>query len=1719
MSDLLAPQPGHSDRLSSVTKDDWEEWEDDEVITPMTTISPKTTRDGPLLDTAPEVTESFGVEAPRPIQRQASRHNSKLTVRHSVRGIARLTSRRRQKAQNEKLGIKVVTDMSKLRQQQHIAHQMRQNPENRESRTGKFVDAAALRALEGAPSDESIGTFAWLRRKGTKGKRVERLVAEASPQADLSPGARPIVIGFAMPSDSNVVISPQTAVVETPVEFPRYFKPTSASSPSQPVSAWSPDTEDGASPRIVERGFVPAVPSIPIQYRFADASPTAAGQRDTFPVATSTSNEFQDGATTTPVYIEDDDDDMGTPVTLFEEDGSPATTRQKSLRIIKVLQRSATVASSRSQGWWDQVTSPFGPPTPQTPGSSEHRAEESHSYWKSVDRKKPLSPLVPKPEAGSSSEPKSAPKIHHRPPEITVQDVSSPGPSSRTAPGSQQGQTEPEKPRGMVGEVRTPGELPPPYSPPKHHNARYRAVFPPGHPLNTLYPPSPGPVPPGLSQTMTSQGAIGLSDVPLTPPATHPHQQRLPDRPLGSFVPADHFTNVSGRGQRQKAERRRRRHEKEDAVAWKTGRMWHGRGCFPCCGCFGRPGREGRKRRRVCLGLCIAFLLLTALGVTLGVLLSRRAVTEASVPSRFLNLTDFPPIPTGISTVIGPESDSTTACVQPPTLWTCSLPKEQAESVAPFDASQPSFVIQIQFDNNTRKTWDVRGEPPHPTPTTLNTPLPSQSTNSTITTATPTASPRTPPVTGFTSLVRRFLEARDEASGSSLALRPDPPPPNFQEMFFLGNTTDGVVSDDKAGEPTPFYISILRSVNDTIGPNVLTRRADDDDDEDDSRPSFNDSISTGQGIINASDIAPPPALDRDGTGAPAVLLPFPTQQPLRLYDRGLPTERYGFYTYFNKTTYVKSIATLSGDGSDATPVPADLNGGCLKTEAKFLVTWLSVRYKVEIWTRMDGKTQLAGALGGEAASSTDTNNTDARTRPGSFPYPVTITLDTHGGERGHKFAFVRGVDDRQRIVLDDAKFVLNRMNTTGDLVNGAADFNPSFGGMDGGTGGCKCEYRNWQKRRKKRKKKPQPEPERIVTLAIETSCDDTCVAVLEKRPFSTELIFNAKLTSDNRKFGGVEPITAVESHSSQLAPLIQAAAEHLPKTELESGLPDFNPATGEIAGRRRRPDFITVTRGPGLTSALSVGLTAAKGLAAAWQVPLVAIHHMQAHALTPRLVNALTSEPPDRAARRKRARRLRMGLAYHEKREPDFPFLSLLVSGGHTQLLLSKSVTSHTMLAESLNVAIGDMLDKCARVILPADILAKTDNVMYGARLESFAFGPPPEKETVSLPKEDPYEVLYGYVYKPPLKRREEMQPYVSPTYGWTLTPPLSERRDMAFDFSGLGGQVQAIMKKNPDMDIDQRRELARETMRLAFEHLGTRILFALDAMRAKDRETNRQLQQEAAPVSSVPKTLVVAGGVAANRFLQHVLTRMLSARGYPPDQLAIVRPPPEFCTDNAAMVAWAGLEMWESGWYSDLNVLPQRRWPLDDGRGDEDGDKQGDNGEPRGGILALGGWLPRSQLEVVDDEKVAAEAHERALNALAKEIEAKAVGEEQDEEVIIGPGGKKTKKKKKPKAVTKPRDWTVDWEAEDWNDKWGVQPDPSEFEPQPELFDWAADWHDWNRKYARLDEIRAERRREEAYQEWLERRKSTEWVGKLKKRKAKELARARANRIRLRYQ
>ncbi|KAI0445973.1 hypothetical protein F4803DRAFT_96923 [Xylaria telfairii] len=188
----------------------------------------------------------------------------------------------------------------------------------------------------------------------------------------------------------------------------------------------------------------------------------------------------------------------------------------------------------------------------------------------------------------------------------------------------------------------------------------------------------------------------------------------------------------------------------------------------------------------------------------------------------------------------------------------------------------------------------------------------------------------------------------------------------------------------------------------------------------------------------------------------------------------------------------------------------------------------------------------------------------------------------------------------------------------------------------------------------------------LVTLAIETSCDDTCVAVLEKNSAGfARLHFNEKITSDNRAFHGIHPLNAVVSHSEHLAPLVREALRALPKAA------DAGSAQEVCGGKtllvdgclRVKPDFVSVTRGPGMQSNLATGLNVAKGLAIAWDVPLLAVNHMQAHALTPQLVGALRDKEMDQARDRGSEEAGDEG-----PRGPRFPFLSLLVSGGHTIL-------------------------------------------------------------------------------------------------------------------------------------------------------------------------------------------------------------------------------------------------------------------------------------------------------------------------------------------------------------------------------------------------------------------------------------------------------------------
>ncbi|KAG6067747.1 hypothetical protein E4U16_008110 [Claviceps sp. LM84 group G4] len=447
---------------------------------------------------------------------------------------------------------------------------------------------------------------------------------------------------------------------------------------------------------------------------------------------------------------------------------------------------------------------------------------------------------------------------------------------------------------------------------------------------------------------------------------------------------------------------------------------------------------------------------------------------------------------------------------------------------------------------------------------------------------------------------------------------------------------------------------------------------------------------------------------------------------------------------------------------------------------------------------------------------------------------------------------------------------------------------------------------------------------RLVTLAIESSCDDTAVAILSHTRRRTELLFNERICADNRAFKGVHPIISNDAHQRTLAPLVQRALLALPDAGYSSSSPSPHICVTSSDGTlyKRRPDFVSVTRGPGILTNLSVGINMAKGLAVAWNVPLVGVHHMQAHALTPRLVAAL-QQPSSTSSEQHTVDNVDIS---QRDLSPQFPFLTLLVSGGHTQLVHSASLTEHHVLATTIDHAIGNLLDQTARVILPPSILASSPDVMYGRLLESFAFD---TTTTTTTTNNNNHPPNYHEYFQPALSRMDEMTP-VPTSYPWALSLPFRESRRLAFCFSSLHMQVHRIAEHIPLDDIPQRRCLAQHILRAAFQHLASRIVLALQDIPGLSRD--------------VARTLAVSGGVASNQFLKHVLRETLSARGYP--GVNILAPPVALCTDNAAMIAWTGMEMFEGGWVSDLGIRAVGKWPMSEGG--------------RDAILGVEGWVRR---------------------------------------------------------------------------------------------------------------------------------------------------------------
>ncbi|MDG2947109.1 tRNA (adenosine(37)-N6)-threonylcarbamoyltransferase complex transferase subunit TsaD [Bisgaard Taxon 10/6] len=337
-------------------------------------------------------------------------------------------------------------------------------------------------------------------------------------------------------------------------------------------------------------------------------------------------------------------------------------------------------------------------------------------------------------------------------------------------------------------------------------------------------------------------------------------------------------------------------------------------------------------------------------------------------------------------------------------------------------------------------------------------------------------------------------------------------------------------------------------------------------------------------------------------------------------------------------------------------------------------------------------------------------------------------------------------------------------------------------------------------------------------LGIETSCDETGVAIYdtERGLIADQLYTQIALHAD---YGGVVPELASRDHIRKTAPLIRAA------------LKEANLTAEEIDG-------IAYTAGPGLVGALLVGATIARSLAYAWNVPAVGVHHMEGHLLAPML------ESPEN--------------------RPHFPFVALLVSGGHTQLVRVDGVGKYELLGESIDDAAGEAFDKTAK-LLGLDYPG-------GAALSRLA-----EKGSAGR---------------------------------FVFPKPMTDRPGLDFSFSGL----KTAAANTIHQAIKQEGELTEQTKADIACAFQTAVVETL-AIKCK-----RALQQTSY------KTLVVAGGVSANKQLRQGLAQLTGSLGG-----KTFYPSPQFCTDNGAMIAYVGHLRLQAGETSGLEIDVKPRWMMTD--------------------------------------------------------------------------------------------------------------------------------------------------------------------------------------------
>ncbi|KAI9694420.1 MAG: hypothetical protein M1822_000036 [Bathelium mastoideum] len=446
---------------------------------------------------------------------------------------------------------------------------------------------------------------------------------------------------------------------------------------------------------------------------------------------------------------------------------------------------------------------------------------------------------------------------------------------------------------------------------------------------------------------------------------------------------------------------------------------------------------------------------------------------DIPVQGQFLNLTGFPPIPTGISTIAQPSAvlqDS--SCVKPTTVWDCDVPQEDRS--AAYRSSQPEFRFEIRFKNSSAVESSS-----------------AQPTNGSS--ATPSRRAMNPVSAG--AFIRRFTLATRDAF-DDIAFTPMPPSPPDQEQRFLGHTTDNNTAPFD-GEETPFYISFLNATA-LVGSTTLDSRSvrqqisstkSSQNQQNGMIPEASVSDATvktqsatpSSPFPNDASNVPAPNILANGYPAPANLLTFPQAQQLRLYNRGSQSEYYGFYTYFDRSVFLSTIGGPDA-ATSASSAPQDANGGAAASNATFRCTWSQTRFKVQIWTKKGnpllGSSSSSNALLSTSNTTIAAGNSSANDwlAPGSFPYPTTITLDRHGGDASRKSVYCYALDVSGKIMRDEATWQWEDRGAGGTLVNPAvvpgngtsnvvqkrsAD-GGQYGGVDGGSGGCGCAWQNFR---------------------------------------------------------------------------------------------------------------------------------------------------------------------------------------------------------------------------------------------------------------------------------------------------------------------------------------------------------------------------------------------------------------------------------------------------------------------------------------------------------------------------------------------------------------------------------------------------------------------------------------------------------------------------------